>query len=289
MDGQLGFLTDKVPIGKWVASGIDFVKDRFFDELRAFSDAFGWLLDGFAYLLGLIPPLVFIALVAAIAYWLHRSVALVVGVVAGLLLILNIGYWEEMLFTVVLVSAATVLCILFGIPIGIAAAHRPWLYRMLRPVLDLMQTIPPFVYLIPTLTFFGLGLVPGLISTVIFAIPAPIRLTHHGISSAPKPLIEAGRAFGTSDLQLLLKVELPHAMPTIMQGITQCIMLSLSMVVIAALVGADGLGVPVVRALTTVNIAQGFEAGLSIVIVAILLDRILKQVGGREANRTASH
>ncbi|MCE2481937.1 MAG: choline ABC transporter permease subunit [Alphaproteobacteria bacterium] len=289
MDGQLGFLTDKVPIGKWVASGIDFVKDRFFDELRAFSDAFGWLLDGFAYLLGLIPPLAFIALVAAIAYWLHRSAALVVGVVAGLLLILNIGYWEEMLFTVVLVSAATVLCILFGIPIGIAAAHRPWLYRMLRPVLDLMQTIPPFVYLIPTLTFFGLGLVPGLISTVIFAIPAPIRLTHHGISSAPKPLIEAGRAFGTSDLQLLLKVELPHAMPTIMQGVTQCIMLSLSMVVIAALVGADGLGVPVVRALTTVNIAQGFEAGLSIVIVAILLDRILKQVGDREANGTASH
>ena len=281
MDTDLGVLTEKVPIGKWVASAIDFIKDNFFHELRAFSDAIGWLLDAFADFLGLIPPLLFVALVAGLAYWLHRSVVLVVGVVIGLLLILNIGYWGEMLFTVVLVSASTIVCILVGVPIGIAAAHRPWLFRLLRPVLDLMQTIPPFVYLIPTLTFFGLGLVPGLISTVIFAIPAPIRLTHLGISSAPRPLLEAGRAFGANDLQLLLKVELPHAMPTIMQGITQCIMLSLSMVVIAALVGADGLGVPVVRALTTVNVAQGFEAGLAIVIVAIVLDRILKQAEKR--------
>ncbi len=285
MDTDLGFLTDKVPIGKWVADGVEFIKDNLFEELRAFSDGFGWLLDGFAHVLGLIPPLVFIALVAGIAYWLHRSIALVVGSTVGLLLILNIGYWDEMLFTVVLVSASTILCVLFGVPIGIAAAHRPWLYRLLRPVLDLMQTIPPFVYLIPTLTFFGLGLVPGLISTVIFAIPAPIRLTQHGISSVPRPLLEAGRAFGTNRLQLLLKVELPHAAPTIMQGVTQCIMLSLSMVVIAALVGADGLGVPVVRALTTVNVAQGFEAGLSIVIVAIVLDRILRQVEGRKGGR----
>ena len=287
---DLGVLTEKVPIGKWVANAIDFIKDNFFHELRAFSDAIGWLLDSFAYFLALIPPPVFIFLVAGVAFWLHRSVVLVIGVVIGLLLILNIGYWDEMLFTVVLVSASTFVCILVGVPIGIAAAHRPWLFRMLRPVLDLMQTIPPFVYLIPTLTFFGLGLVPGLISTVIFAIPAPIRLTHLGISSAPRPLLEAGRAFGASDMQLLLKVELPHAMPSIMQGVTQCIMLSLSMVVIAALVGADGLGVPVVRALTTVNVAQGFEAGLAIVIVAIVLDRILKQVERRKGRGgTATH
>ena len=282
MGTDLGVLTEKVPIGKLVANAIEYIKDNFFHELRAFSDAIGWLLDAFAYFLDLIPPLLFIALVAGLAYWLHRSIVLVVGVVIGLLLILNIGYWDEMLFTLALVSASTIVCILVGVPIGIAAAHRPWLFRMLRPILDLMQTIPPFVYLIPTLTFFGLGLVPGLISTVIFAIPAPIRLTHLGISSAPRPLLEAGRAFGASDTQLLLKVELPHAMPTIMQGITQCIMLSLSMVVIAALVGADGLGVPVVRALTTVNVAQGFEAGLAIVIVAIVLDRILKQAEGRK-------
>jgi glycine betaine/proline transport system permease protein len=147
-------------------------------------------------------------------------------------------------------------------------------------VLDLMQTIPTFVYLIPTLILFGLGVVPGLISTVIFAIPAPIRLTHLGVSSVPKPLIEAGESFGATKRQLLWKVELPHAMPTIMAGVTQCIMLSLSMVVIAALVGADGLGKPVVRALNTVNIAKGFEAGLAIVIVAILLDRICRRSGG---------
>jgi glycine betaine/proline transport system permease protein len=174
---------------------------------------------------------------------------------------------------------ATFLCMLVGIPVGIAAAHRPRLYTALRPVLDLMQTIPTFVYLIPTLILFGLGVVPGLISTVIFALPAPIRLTHLGISSVPKPLIEAGESFGATKRQLLWKVELPHAMPTIMAGVTQCIMLSLSMVVIAALVGADGLGKPVVRALNTVNIAKGFEAGLAIVIVAILLDRVCKQRG----------
>ena len=288
MGTDLGVLTEKVPIGKLVANAIEFIKDNFFHELRAFSDAIGWLLEAFAYFLALIPPLLFIALVAGLAFWLHRSIVLVVGVAIGLLLVLNIGYWDEMLFTVVLVSASTIVCILVGVPIGIAAAHRPWLFRMLRPILDLMQTIPPFVYLIPTLTFFGLGLVPGLISTVIFAIPAPVRLTHLGISSAPRPLLEAGRAFGASNTQILLKVELPHAMPTIMQGITQCIMLSLSMVVIAALVGADGLGVPVVRALTTVNVAQGFEAGLAIVIVAIVLDRILKQAEGRKGRSGAA-
>ena len=253
-----------------------------YDELRAFSDAIDWLLDSFAYFIGLIPPLLFVALVAGLAYWLHRSIVLVVGVVIGLLLILNIGYWDEMLFTVVLVWASTIVCILVGVPIGIAAAHRPWLFRLLRPILDLMQTIPPFVYLIPTLIFFGLGLVPGVISTVIFAIPAPIRLTRLGISSVPRPLLEAGRAFGASDLQLLVKVELPHAMPAIMQGITQCIMLSLSMVVIAALVGADWpRRAGGTRAQPRANIAQGFEAGLAIVIVAIVLDRILKQAEGR--------
>jgi glycine betaine/proline transport system permease protein len=153
------------------------------------------------------------------------------------------------------------------------------LFTALRPVLDLMQTIPTFVYLIPTLILFGLGVVPGLISTVIFALPAPIRLTHLGISSVPKQLLEAGESFGATRRQLLWKVELPHALPTIMAGLTQCIMLSLSMVVIAALVGADGLGKPVVRALNTVNIAKGFEAGLAIVIVAILLDRICRRPG----------
>ena len=146
-----------------------------------------------------------------------------------------------------------------------------------------MQTIPTFVYLIPTLVLFGLGVVPGLISTVIFAIPAPIRLTHLGISSVPKPLIEAGEAFGATRRQLLWKVELPYALPTIMAGITQCIMLSLSMVVIAALVGADGLGKPVVRALNTVNIAHGLRGRASpSSLLAIMLDRVCKQPADAE-------
>jgi glycine betaine/proline transport system permease protein len=166
-----------------------------------------------------------------------------------------------------------------GVPLGIAAARRPWLFAAMRPVLDLMQTIPTFVYLIPALILFGLGMVPGLIATVIFAIPAPIRLTHLGITSTPKTLIEAGQAFGATRMQLLLKVELPFAMPQIMAGLTQTIMLSLSMVVIAALVGADGLGVPTLRALNQVNIAKGFEVGVAIVLIAIILDRLFRRPG----------
>jgi glycine betaine/proline transport system permease protein len=166
-----------------------------------------------------------------------------------------------------------------GVPIGIAAAHRPRLYAALRPVLDLMQTIPTFVYLIPALILFGLGMVPGLIATVIFAIPAPVRLTRLGIVSTPPALVEAAIAFGATPSQVLRKVELPFAAPQIMAGLTQTIMLSLSMVVISALVGANGLGVPVVRALNTVNIAMGFEAGLCIVILAIVLDRLFRLPG----------
>jgi glycine betaine/proline transport system permease protein len=169
------------------------------------------------------------------------------------------------------------------VPIGIAAAHRPWLYSALRPILDLMQTLPTFVYLIPTVVLFGLGAAPGLISTVIFAIPAPVRLTHLGISSTPREMVEAGQSFGATKRQLLWKVELPYALPTIMAGVTQCIMLSLSMVVVAALVGAEGLGKPVVRALNSVNVATGFEAGLAIVVIAILLDRVCRRPERRRA------
>jgi glycine betaine/proline transport system permease protein len=162
------------------------------------------------------------------------------------------------------------------VPIGIWAAHNPRVYRVLHPLLDLMQTMPTFVYLIPVLILFGLGIAPGLIVTVIFAMPSPIRLTYLGITSVPKPMIEAGQAFGATKRQLLWKVEFPSALPTIMAGLTQCIMLSLSMVVIAALIGANGLGKPVVRALNSVNIPLGVEAGLAIVILAIILDRICR-------------
>ncbi len=275
------FLLEKIPIGKWVKYLVDSLTDNFYNEFRIFSDSLEWVIQGTIILMAKVPPLVLIALICILAYWLHRKWVLVFGVVGAMLLILNLGYWEQTLQTVALVIYATLVSVLVGIPLGIAAAHRKWLFTVIRPILDLMQTIPTFVYLIPTLMLFGLGVVPGLISTVIFAIPAPIRLTYLGITSVPAPLIDAGKAFGASKRQLLWKVELPHAMPTIMAGLTQCIMLSLSMVVIAALVGADGLGKPVVRALNSVNIAMGFEAGLAIVIVAIILDRILKQPEGK--------
>jgi glycine betaine/proline transport system permease protein len=274
---------NKIPLGKWIEGMFDLVKEHAAFAFNAFSDGLGFLIDGLIDLMQATPALVLVALFAALAYWLHRSVGLVALIVFSLLLILNLGYWEETIETLALVIFATGLCMLIGVPVGIAAAHRPWLYSAIRPVLDLMQTIPTFVYLIPALILFGLGVVPGLISTIIFAMPAPIRLTYLGVSSAPKPLIEAGEAFGATRRQLLWKVELPHAMPSIMAGLTQCIMLSLSMVVIAALVGADGLGVPVVRALNTVNIAQGFEAGLAIVLVAIMLDRVCKRPGASGA------
>lgn len=267
----------KIPIGHGVKLLVEFLKTYFGWLFDALSFVLGGIIDGAVDLLQLMPEPVLILIIAALAWWLHRSWQLVALVVIGLLLIVNLGYWKETTATLALVVAATAISMAVGVPVGIAAAHRPRLYAALRPVLDMMQTIPTFVYLIPTLILFGLGVVPGLISTIIFAVPAPIRLTQLGISSVPKALMEAGAAFGATPRQVLWKIELPHAMPTIMEGLTQTIMLSLSMVVIAALVGAAGLGVPVVRALNTVNIERGFEAGLAIVIVAILLDRLCRR------------
>jgi len=282
MDLTPDFVFEKIPFGKWVKFLVDSLTDNFHNEFRIFSDSLEWIIQGTITLMGKVPPLILIVLICTLAYRLHRRWVLVIGVAAAMLLVLNLGYWEQTLQTVALVLYATLVSVALGIPLGIAAAHRKLLFTVIRPILDLMQTIPTFVYLIPTLMLFGLGMVPGLISTVIFAIPAPVRLTYLGITSVPHSLIDAGEAFGASKRQLLWKVELPYAMPTIMAGLTQCIMLSLSMVVIAALVGADGLGKPVVRALNSVNIAMGFEAGLAIVIVAIVLDRILKQPEGKE-------
>ncbi len=267
----------KIPLGKWMRGGVDWLTTHAAGFFDAISDGLGFLIDGLVDLMEAVPPLLLLLLFAAVVLLAHRSLRQPLLVLAAGLLILNLGYWKETVETLALVGMSTVVCMLVGVPVGIAAAHRPWLYQAIRPMLDLMQTIPTFVYLIPTLILFGLGMVPGLISTVIFAIPAPIRLTHLGIASVPRHLLEAGEAFGATRRQLLFKVELPHAMPAIMAGLTQCIMLSLSMVVIAALVGADGLGKPVVRALNQVNIAMGFEAGLAIVLLAIVLDRVLKR------------
>jgi glycine betaine/proline transport system permease protein len=266
----------KIPLGAWLKAVVDFLNTHaqgFFDFIIL---VLGSIIDALLAVLEWFPPMVLLLLLVVGTYLLHRSIVLAAGVFFGLLLVMNLGYWEATLQTLALVLCATLVSVAIGVPTGIAAAHRPWLYTAIRPLLDLMQTIPTFVYLIPTLVLFGLGMVPGLISTVIFAIAAPIRLTHLGVSSVPKQLVEAGEAFGSTRRQLLWKVELPYALPTIMAGVTQCIMLSLSMVVIAALVGADGLGKPVVRALNTVNVSMGFEAGLAIVVLAILLDRVCK-------------
>ncbi|PWR18003.1 choline ABC transporter permease subunit [Zavarzinia compransoris] len=278
MDEVTQWLVDhKIPVGKGIEAAVNFIKDYSLDFFDWFSDTVSAVVDGFTALLTGTPPLLLILVLAGLAFALRRSWRLSLFVALALLFILNQGYWKETLETLSLVVFATMASMAIGVPVGIAAARRPWLYNALRPILDLMQTLPTFVYLIPTLVLFGLGAVPGLISTIVFALPAPIRLTYLGISAVPKTLVEAGEAFGASRTQLLLKIELPHALPTIMAGLTQCIMLSLSMVVIAALVGAGGLGVPVVRALNSVRVAMGFEAGLAIVVLAIILDRVCRQ------------
>lgn len=221
-------------------------------------------------------PFVIIALFTFVTWLIQRGWKIPLTIALGFLFILNQDYWEETTESLTLVLSACVVCMGVGVPIGIAAAHRPKLYAVMRPVLDLMQTLPTFVYLIPAIVFFGIGMVPGLIATVIFVLPAPIRLTHLGISNTPQALLEASQAFGATPRQTLWKIELPYALPQIMAGLNQTIMLSLSMVVIAALVGASGLGVPVVRALNSVNTGLGFESGLIIVVVAIMLDRMLR-------------
>ncbi|WP_424967258.1 MULTISPECIES: choline ABC transporter permease subunit [unclassified Dinoroseobacter] len=273
----MDWLTDtKIPVGKTAQVVFDWLQVSAAPVFDWISDVMEGLIDGMLWVFQTPHPLIVIAVFAAIAWFLQRSRATTAMVVLGFLFILNQGYWEETTESLTLVLASCLVCMAIGVPIGIAAAHRPWLFRALRPFLDLMQTLPTFVYLIPAIIFFGIGMVPGLIATVIFVVPAPIRLTHLGVSSTPAPLLEAARAFGATSRQVLWKVELPYALPQIMTGLNQTIMLSLSMVVIAALVGADGLGVPVVRALNQVNTALGFESGFVIVVVAILLDRVLR-------------
>ena len=263
-----------------VAEGVfDWLEVTFQGAFDAIAVALEAMIDAFLWVLQTPHPFVVIAFFVAGTWFLQRNWKTCLVITLGFLFILNQDYWEETTESLTLVLSACVVCMAIGVPIGIAVAHRPRLYAWMRPVLDLMQTLPTFVYLIPAIVFFGIGMVPGLIATVIFVLPAPIRLTHLGVSSTPTPLLEAAQAFGATGQQTLWKVELPSALPQIMAGLNQTIMLSLSMVVIAALVGADGLGVPVVRALNTVNTAKGFESGLVIVVVAIMLDRMLRVSG----------
>ncbi len=270
----------KIPVGQWGKSIITFITTNFEWLFDGISSAIEWVIDGFTYLLLLCPPILLALAIAVISYLIQKSKWLSLGVLLGLLFIINQGLWKETIQTLVIVIGATAVSMAIGVPLGIWAAHKPRVWQTLQPILDLMQTMPTFVYLIPILILFGLGTAPALIVTVIFAMPAPVRMTYLGLTSVPKPLLEAGEAFGATKRQLLWKVELPAALPTIMAGLTQCIMLSLSMVVIATLIGAPSLGNPVNRALNNRNIPLGIEAGLAIVILAIILDRVLSVRSG---------
>jgi len=273
----MDWLTEtKIPVGKSAKTGFEWLRDNGDWFFTGFEDGLGWLIELVLSMLQYPHPLVIIGLFVVLTWGLQRNWKPCLLVLLGFLFILNQGYWEETMESLTLVFFAGLTCMAIGVPIGIAAAHRPRLYSAISPVLDLMQTLPTFVYLIPMIVFFGIGMVPGLVATIIFVVPAPIRLTYLGVSATPKPLLEAAEAFGATPRQTLWKVELPYALPQIMAGLNQTIMLSLSMVVIAALVGADGLGVPVVRALSQVNAALGFESGLVIVVVAVMLDRMLR-------------
>lgn len=274
---MLDWLTEtKIPVGATAKSAFGWLQANGAPVFDAIAFGLETMIEGILWVLQTPHPLVIIGAFVGLTWALQRSWKTCLLVLLGFLFILNQGYWKYTTESLTLVLSACVVCMAVGVPIGIAAAHRPRLYAWMVPVLDLMQTLPTFVYLIPAIVFFGIGMVPGLIATVIFVLPAPIRLTQLGIASTPPALMEAATAFGATPAQRLWKVELPWAFPQIMAGLNQTIMLSLSMVVIAALVGANGLGIPVVRALNSVNTALGFESGFIIVVVAIMLDRMLR-------------
>ena len=284
MDPVTEFLASwKIPIGRWGKTFIDFIVEYFEWLFDAVKLSLNVVVEGLTDLLLMVPPALLAVAIALLAWRFQRSWKLALGVLLGLFFIINLGLWKETVQTLVLVVFATAISMAIGVPIGIWAAHKPRVWSFTQPTLDLMQTMPTFVYLIPILILFGLGAAPALIVTIIFAMPAPVRMTYLGITSIPRPMIEAGEAFGATKRQLLWKVELPAALPSIMAGLTQCIMLSLSMVVFATLIGAPSLGNPVFKALSNRNIPLGIEAGLAIVILAIILDRMLAQrVGARK-------
>ena len=280
----------KLPLDQWVESVVDWLGTNLSLLFQVLSSAIGGTVYAFSALLHLLPAWLIIVLLAALAYRLGRwPLALFAAV--GLLLIWNLGYWDATMESTALVLTASLVSIVLGVPLGIWCAANRTVRNILTPLLDFMQTMPAFVYLIPAVTFFGLGVVPGVIASVIFAIPPTIRLTHLGIKQVPGDLIEAADSFGSTPGQKLMQVQLPLALPSMMAGINQTIMLSLSMVVISSMIGAQGIGADVYRAVTQLNTGQGFEAGLAVVILAILLDRLSQKAvggGGKRRGRTGS-
>ncbi|CAG7649783.1 Glycine betaine transport system permease protein OpuAB [Paenibacillus solanacearum] len=263
----------KLPLADWVERLVDGLESRLSVLFDIISTVIEGIVNLFSAIFHLPPALLLIVILSAIAFWFARW-PLALFTFVGLLLIDNLGYWEHTMDTLALVMTSAIISIALGVPLGIICARDNRAQSVLVPLLDFMQTMPAFVYLIPAVTFFGLGVVPGVIASVIFAVPPTIRLTNLGIRQVPADLVEAADAFGSTPGQKLFKVQLPQAVPSIMAGINQTIMLALSMVVIASMIGAQGIGADVYRAVTQIKTGQGFEAGLSIVILAIMLDRL---------------
>ncbi|WP_239613664.1 glycine betaine ABC transporter substrate-binding protein [Cohnella mopanensis] len=267
----------KLPLDRWVENIVDWLATNLSLLFDFLATIIGGTVNAFSAVLHLLPPWLIIVLVGIAAYRLGRwTLALFAAI--GLLLIWNLGYWSPTMDTTALVLTASLVSLVLGLPLGIACARSRNVQNVLTPILDFMQTMPAFVYLIPAVTFFGLGVVPGVIASVIFSIAPTIRLTNLGIRQVPEELIEATDAFGSTPRQKLFQVQLPLALPSMMAGINQTIMLSLSMVVIASMIGAQGVGADVYRSVTQLNTGKGFEAGLAVVTLAILLDRMSQKL-----------
>ena len=266
-----------LPLGRWIESGLMWLTSEYSIVTRSISrvtqTGIGWLNE----MLMWVPEWAFIIAVAALC-WRLSSPRLAIGAAAGLALIGNLGLWSPMIETLTLVVIATLVAVVIALPVGIAAALSERLYRLIMPLLDFMQTMPAFVYLIPAIPFFGIGSVSAIFATVIFSMPPAIRFTTLGIRQVPVELIEAADAYGATRRQKLFKVQLPLSLPTVMAGINQTIMLALSMVVIAAMIGADGLGSEVWRAIQRLRPGDGFEAGIAVVILAMVLDRLTQSL-----------
>jgi glycine betaine/proline transport system permease protein len=274
-------MVDKIPWGEWAEGLVDVVKDNLEPVLDATYNALDGMMDVTLKVMTSLPDLAMIVAIVVFSLLLTRKILLSAAIGAALLVIWNMGLWELSMLTLTLVIVATLISLLVGIPLGIISAKNDWFNSIMKVVLDFMQTMPSFVYLIPVVILFRLGDVPGIIATVIFAIPSVVRFTNLGIREVPKELKEVSDSFGTTWLQKLTKVEIPMAKPTIMAGINQCIMLSLSMVVIASMIGATGLGRNVLIAIQRVDVALGFEAGLAVVLLAIILDRLTQSLGSK--------
>ncbi|WP_372663691.1 ABC transporter permease [Cohnella sp.] len=267
----------KIPIGSWIESleaWLEMNAGPLFDGIKLLIGA---TVNGLAEAFNFFPPMLMIAIFTIIAFLVGR-VRIAAFTLLGLLLVHNLGYWANTMETLALVLTASFISIVFGVPLGILCARSSKIQKVVTPVLDFMQTMPAFVYLLPAVAFFSLGVVPGVIASVIFAIPPTIRLTNLGIRQVPGDLVEAADAFGSTPMQKLFKLQLPIAAPTIMAGVNQTIMLSLSMVVIASMIGAQGVGADVYRAVTQAKTGVGFEAGLAVVVLAIILDRMTQNL-----------